>query len=155
MQWHLKKFEELDVRSLYLILKLRAEVFVVEQICLYLDPDDKDFKSYHLYCTDNDEVPAYARIVLPGVSYETPSIGRVVTAGKVRRTGIGKELMQRALLACDNLFPGKNITISAQCYLEKFYNNLGFETVSAPYPEDDIPHVKMIRISRQQHNIQQ
>jgi ElaA protein len=145
MEWHLKSFEELDTKTLYYILKLRAEVFVVEQTCPYLDPDDKDFKSHHLYATGKaGEVLAYARIVKPGVSYPTPAIGRVVTSPKIRKSGTGRILMQKCIQACSELFPGNPVTISAQCYLEKFYQSLGFETVSDPYPEDDIPHVKML-----------
>lgn len=148
MEWHVKKFAELDALTLYQILKLRAEVFVVEQTCPYLDPDDKDLKSIHVYGKENNSVLAYARIVEPGVSYDTPSIGRVVTSQLVRGKGAGKELMKRTLDACRQSYPEQKITISAQCYLEKFYLELGFETASDPYPEDDIPHIKMILKAR-------
>lgn len=144
MQWEVKKFEELDALTLYKILQLRAEVFVVEQTCPYLDPDDKDLQSYHVCGMKDGKLLAYSRVVKPGISYVTPSVGRVVSAPEVRRKGAGRELMKFTLEACNKLFPGRDITISAQCYLEKFYHEFGFRTISEPYPEDDIPHVKMI-----------
>lgn len=148
LSWEIKEFSGLSPSILYSILKLRAAVFVVEQTCAYLDPDGRDQQSLHVYGHDNGEVMAYARIVHPGVAYSTPAIGRVVTSPSIRRNGSGKELMKRAIESCRQHFPGQDITISAQCYLERFYNDLGFETISEPYPEDDIPHVKMILRSK-------
>jgi ElaA protein len=143
MEWEIKKFEELSNRELYSVLQLRAEVFVVEQNCPYLDLDDKDVQSLHVMGKMNNEILAYSRIVFPGISYDTPAIGRVVTSKKIRGSGAGKMLMQKSIEFCQQHFPGQKITISAQCYLEKFYSELGFNTISDTYLEDDIPHVKM------------
>lgn len=128
------------------MLILRARVFVVEQDCPYQDPDHKDPQSYHLWGTDNlGHVVAYARIVKPGVSYNEVSIGRVVVAPEYRGSGMGVELMQETMRMVEQFYGPVPIRLSGQCYLERFYNDLGFETVSEEYMEDDIPHVEMLR----------
>lgn len=140
MIWHDKPFDALTARELYAILALRAQVFVVEQACVYLDPDGKDPVSRHLWVADSD-VLAYIRIVPPGISYAEISIGRVVTAPAARGRGLAKELMLRGIAACG----AQPIRIGAQCYLERFYADLGFERAGADYIEDGIPHLEMVR----------
>jgi ElaA protein len=144
IQWTCKKFEALTNQEVYAILKLRSEVFVVEQNCVYLDTDDKDQDSYHL-CgwLDNNILAAYTRIMPPGASYADASIGRVVTAPATRKSGYGKLLMEKSIAACFELFDTPSITIGAQQYLTKFYQDLGFIQVGMPYLEDGIPHIKM------------
>ena len=143
-KWLLQTFNELSTLELYYILEARNSVFVVEQYCNYLDTDGKDIKSYHLTCIINNEVAAYCRILPPGVSYMETSIGRVLTIQKYRRLGLGKELMKLSIKHAFEKFPGNNIRIGAQMYLEEFYKELGFVTDSEDFLEDNIPHVEMI-----------
>lgn len=143
-----KAFAELTTRELYAMLALRSEVFIVEQRCVYLDPDGLDLDAHHLFgwsATEPETLVCGVRILGPGVSYAEPSIGRVVTSPRFRGSGVGRVLMQRAMLECARLYPGQGIQIGAQQYLERFYAGLGFVTVSAPYDEDGILHVKMLR----------
>ena len=139
-------FEELTLVQLYKIMKLRQEVFVVEQNCPYLDADDKDQESFHLVSWDKQGAAvAYVRLLPKGVSYEKyASIGRVVTSKSIRGSGGGKKLMQEALVWSEKLFPGAPLKISAQSYLLKFYRELGFQPVGEEYLEDDIPHWAMV-----------
>ena len=141
--WKLSSFEELSNKELYEILKLRSEVFVVEQNCVYLDADSLDYVSYHFCGYQNEQLQAYVRILPPGISYDNASIGRVLSRKSARRTGIGIALMKKAITICLNLFSVKEIDISAQVYLIKFYSDLGFKTLGETYLEDDIPHIKM------------
>ena len=145
MNWMLKKFDELSLRELYAILHLRCRVFVVEQNCVYLDPDGKDEAAWHLIGIEDDELIAYARIFPPGLAYHDPSIGRVVTAPEKRRSGLGRELMDQSLKICEKLFGKTSITLSAQVYLMRFYESLGFFATSDEYLDDGIPHIKMTR----------
>ncbi|MCB9326551.1 MAG: GNAT family N-acetyltransferase [Lewinellaceae bacterium] len=146
MNFQCLPFEQLSLGQLYKIMKLRQEVFVVEQNCPYLDADDKDQESFHLVSWDeNGEALAYVRLLPKGLSYpEYASIGRVVTSAKIRRSGGGKQLMQEALLWAKKLFGDTPVKISAQSYLLSFYRNLGFEPIGEEYLEDDIPHRAMI-----------
>lgn len=144
--WKLKAFDELTPYELYAILRLRTEVFIVEQNCPYQDEDDKDQKGWHLMGWQDDLLAGYTRLLPVGVAYDDmPSIGRVVTSPAVRGTGIGKELMQVSIEKCEELFGKRPIRIGAQQYLERFYRSLGFEQTSEMYLEDDIPHIKMVR----------
>lgn len=142
--WHCKPFSELTAKELYKILKLRNEVFVVEQNCAYLDTDEKDYKALHLFAEIDNEIAAYARLLPQGISYKDASIGRVVTAASYRNVRLGKTLMQKAIDTTLSFFGTNSIRISAQSYLIKFYSNLGFRIVSDEYLEDDIPHVEML-----------
>jgi ElaA protein len=138
-----KSFEELTTIELYALLQLRSEVFVVEQDCVYQDVDGYDQSAMHLLMYLDDALCAYSRLIPPGIKYESASLGRVVTRRSARGGGHGKALMQSAMTHCKRLWPHNGLTISAQAYLEKFYQSLGFETDSEPYMEDDIPHIKM------------
>ncbi len=140
----LKTFEELSVADLYAILQLRAAVFVVEQNCVYQDLDGADQDSMHVMGMQDQTLVCYARLVPPGIKYETPAIGRVVLRQSSRQGGIGKLLMQQAINYCLQQWPKLDITISAQQYLERFYSELGFHVVSEPYIEDGIPHIEML-----------
>ncbi|MEO6547618.1 MAG: GNAT family N-acetyltransferase [Ferruginibacter sp.] len=143
LEWTTNSFDELTASELYTILRLRNEVFVVEQNCVYQDADDKDETSYHICGWMDTILVAYCRVLPPGTSYDESSIGRVVTAQAFRNTGSGRQLMERAIEFTLGHFSCKKITISAQLYLEKFYGSLGFVKISAPYLEDNIPHIKM------------
>ena len=147
ISWNLKPFEELSVNELYSILKLRAEVFVVEQNCSYQDLDGKDLKSVHLMGTNKDnELIVYSRIVPPTISFNEVSIGRVLSALKYRKTGAGKLLMQKSIEVIYQKFGEVPIRISAQAYLKTFYERLGFVKTSEEYLEDGIPHIEMLKL---------
>ena len=141
--WQIKSFETLTVSELYAILKLRSEVFVVEQNCAYLDIDGKDPLALHLFGVYNDQIVACSRLFKPGITYETASIGRVVVSADYRDKKWGKELMLQSISAIKHQFGETQITIGAQLYLKKFYESLGFAQSSEMYLEDNIPHIKM------------
>ena len=141
--WH--RFAELGVDSLYDALQLRCRVFVVEQ-GPYLDPDGRDRQSWHLLGRDGaGTLISYLRVADPGVNYDEPSIGRVITAPEVRGTGSGRALMTEGVAGCERQWPGRAVRISAQAHLERFYNAFGFVRVGENYIEDTIPHVEMLR----------
>lgn len=143
MKFVLKSFNELTLTELYDMLKLRCAVFVIEQNCNYQDMDDKDQMSHHLIGFENNRLVACARILPKGVSYPEVSIGRVMVEKGMRGTGAGKELMKQAIEYAKKLYKADEIVISAQCYLDKFYSDLGFVSEGESYLDDDIPHIKM------------
>ncbi len=143
-QWLIKNFDELSTSELYQILQLRNEVFVVEQNCVYQDADGKDFTAFHLFLKTDKDIIAYARIFKAGNYFNQASIGRVVVRPKNRGQNYGKLLMQKAIDFVVNTLKEKTIEISAQTYLLKFYNELGFKETGKEYLEDGIPHLKMI-----------
>lgn len=143
--WILKKFDDLSPHELYAIIKLRNEVFVVEQDCVFQDADDKDQPSFHLMGMNGSKLLAYSRIVPPGIAYKEPSIGRVVSSPSLRGTGIGKELMTQSIESLFKLFGHSPIKIGAQVYLLKFYASFGFNPSGAIYLEDGIEHITMLK----------
>jgi len=148
VSWQAKHFQQLSIDELYDILKLRIDVFVVEQTCYYPDLDniDRDIDTIHLFCYQEGNISAYLRILAKGQSYdEYISIGRVIVAKQARGTGLGHQLMAEALSLSKKYFPEEVIKISAQEHLESFYNKHGFERVSAMYLEDNIPHIAMLQ----------
>ena len=143
--WQCLAFSELTAAQLYAILKVRSEVFVVEQNCAYQDMDGADPHCMHLIAwTDDGQVAAYLRLVPPGLKFIEASIGRVITSQIVRGQGIGKQLIVKGLAQMQSSYPDQAIRIGAQQYLEKFYQSFGFITCSDMYLEDDIPHVEML-----------
>ena len=141
----IKKFDELNLNELYNILKLRSEVFVVEQNCVYQDLDDLDKISYHFFIKDkNEEIKSYLRIYEK--DEETAQIGRVLTQIKERKKGLAKKLMEKGIEFCKNEMKKKKIYLEGQVYCHKFYLNLGFEIISDEFLEDGIPHYKMMKI---------
>ena len=145
IKWTCLPFAQLTPANLYAILRLRTEVFVIEQDCLYQDMDGFDQQALHLCGMIGERLACYARLFAPGVKYPGASIGRVVTAPDSRAAGIGRALMQQAMEQCQQRWPAAAITLSAQHHLEKFYHSFGFATVSEPYMEDGIPHIEMTR----------
>jgi ElaA protein len=146
MQWQCSTFSDLSPKSLYEILKARAEVFIVEQHCAYLYLDGIDEYAHHLVLQgESRDLVAYARLIPPMVKFEEPSIGRVLTAQNARGKGFGRHLMQESILRTNALYPAFPIRISAQAYLEKFYSDFGFVRVSDNYDEDGIAHLEMLR----------
>jgi len=143
LNWQIKQFNELSTTETYQILALRSLVFVVEQNCVYQDIDNKDQKAFHLFCIENNQIIAYARLFKAGDYFNEASIGRVVVHPNYRGKNNGHKLMQQAILLCENILHETKITISAQQYLKKFYETHGFVQTSAMYLEDDIPHIQM------------
>lgn len=152
IQWHIKYFDELSVQQLYDALKLRTDVFIVEQHCVYSDLDsnqnqlDRHKKTLHLLGYQDTTLVAYLRVLAQGQSYDDYiSIGRVVTTKPLRGIGLGHELMAEGLKVCQQHFANQPIKISAQEHLIRFYQQHGFKQVSEMYLEDEIPHVTMIK----------
>ncbi|MCR9226355.1 MAG: GNAT family N-acetyltransferase [Flavobacteriaceae bacterium] len=145
MQVSVKTFDELTNYELYQMLRLRSEVFVVEQDCVYQDLDNKDQKALHVIGVKDNEVVGYTRIFRPGDYFDNVSIGRVVVSKEQRKYGLGKEMMLASLAAIDKKFPKSPIEISAQSYLLKFYSDLGFSAFGKEYLEDGIPHTRMLK----------
>jgi len=144
MTWRWQRFNELGVDNLHDALQLRARVFILEQ-GPYLDVDGLDRASWHLLGRgDAGRLQAYLRVVDPGQKFDEPSIGRVVTAPEVRGTGLGRTLMREGLDGCRRLWPDRDIRISAQARLQRFYTGLGFVATGDEYQEDQIPHIEML-----------
>lgn len=145
MQWILKQFDKLSPIELYKILQLRNEVFIVEQNCPYQDCDNKDIYAWHLMGMQEEKLQAYSRLLAPGISYSESSIGRIVSSPSMRKTGMGKKLMDESINQVRNLFQSDIIRIGAQLYLQKFYESFGFVRDGDIYLEDNIPHILMLK----------
>lgn len=144
--WYIKHFKELSASEFHNLIQLREAVFVVEQDCPYLDVDGKDLDAYHIWAEDQKGTTlCTSRILKKGVSYSEVAIGRVCTSKEGRGKKIGKEMMKRCVDFIEKELKTNEIRISAQTYLLKFYNDLGFESTGKEYLEDDIPHVEMLK----------
>ena len=141
----IKNFKELTTQELYDILQLRAEVFVVEQDCVYQDVDGKDQKALHVCGYKDQKLVAYTRIFKPGDYFKEASIGRVVVRSNERQFKYGYDIMKASIEAIKINYNETLIRISAQTYLKRFYNNLDFNEVGEEYLEDGIPHINMIK----------
>lgn len=144
MEVVVKTFGELQVEELYKLLQLRSDIFVVEQDCIFLDPDDRDQEALHVLGWEGTELVGYARIFGPGDYFEQASIGRVAVKKTFRGRGLGIQVMQASINAVKERFGREEITLSAQKYLETFYRDLGFKREGEDYLEDGIPHVRMV-----------
>ena len=140
VKWYRKHFNELTTEELYEILRLRSEIFVVEQDCVYQDIDLKDKKCIHIFAMEDGVAAATLRVIPAGVSYDVPSIGRVVVKESYRRNGYARKMMLEAIDIIKNEFGGEKIRISGQAYLKDFYMSLGFGIVTDVYLEDGIKH---------------
>ncbi len=146
LSWHWHAWPALDSDTLYALLKLRSDIFVVEQNCVYSDMDGLDAQCRHLVGRDaTNSVQAGLRLVPPGIKHAAPALGRLVVAMPFRGTGVGRALMIEGLHGCARHYPGHAVFLSGQRHLEHFYRSLGFDTISEPYLEDGIPHVDMLR----------
>lgn len=141
MDLTVKRFEELDINELYEILKLRVDVFVVEQNCPYPELDDKDKSAWHVYIREDGKITAYLRVLDPGVSFDTAAIGRVISTR--RRCGLGTKLLQEGIRVARERMNADAIKIEAQTYARKFYELQGFRQTSEEFLEDGIPHIEM------------
>ncbi|QGZ40517.1 ElaA protein [Pseudoduganella flava] len=149
IDWQWLDFESIPRRDLYEVLRQRQEVFVLEQTCLYPDLDGYDEAAHHLMAWQTidgkRQLVAYLRCLAPGAKYAEMSLGRILTPAIARGTGIGRQLVAEGIRRAEQLHPGHRIRIGAQARLETFYQGFGFETVSAPYDEDGILHIDMLR----------
>jgi ElaA protein len=142
--WTCKSFDELTTKELYAILRLRSEVFVVEQNCVFLDMDNKDLDCHHLMGWEGDQLLGYSRILRKGISYEESSIGRIVTSPAARGRGIGRDLLIQSISTLYSLYGKGDIRIGAQYYLKGFYGSFGFVQKGDIYLEDGIEHIEML-----------
>ena len=145
LKWKIKPFDTLSVHELYDILRLRSEIFVVEQNCVYLDMDGKDKVALHLFAEYDGKIVAHARLFKAGICFDNASIGRVTVDAKYRDRKWGHDLMKEAIAGIALYFGQSAITIGAQLYLKKFYESHGFVQTSEMYLEDDIEHIEMRR----------
>lgn len=143
MAWHTYTFEELSGTELYEIIKLRVDVFVVEQKCPYPELDNLDQRCLHLAYRENGKVLAYARLVPAGVKYDIPSIGRVIVQPDARGRGLAKLLVAKCIDVIRSEWDAQEIQLQGQVYLQNFYQSFGFEPISEIYDEDGIPHIDM------------
>ncbi|MGV4795710.1 GNAT family N-acetyltransferase [Rhizobium sp. F40D2] len=141
----LKSVDELLARELYDLLKMRVDVFVVEQNCAYPELDGKDIDALHLRLLESGELLASARILKPHAPHDPSKIGRVVVSPDHRGKRLGDALMGEAISACERLYPANPIALSAQAHLRRFYEAFGFSVASEEYLEDGIPHIDMVR----------
>lgn len=146
LEWKIKPFDALSVHELYDLLKLRSEIFVVEQNCVYLDLDGKDKVALHLFGEFEGKIVAHARLFKAGISFDNASIGRVVVDSNYRDKKWGHDLMREAIMGIQLYFGESQITIGAQLYLKKFYESHGFVQTSEMYLEDDIEHIEMQKV---------
>ena len=146
IQFKIKPFNKLSITELYELLQLRSEVFVVEQNCVYQDIDGKDEKAIHVLGYYEGVLAAYSRLFKPNDYFTDSSIGRVIVKASHRDKKFGHDLMRVSISAIKDLFHETNITISAQLYLQKFYESHGFVAVGESYLEDDIPHIEMRKV---------
>jgi ElaA protein len=149
IDWQFSRFADLTPSDLYEVLAQRQNVFILEQTCLYPDIDGYDLDAHHLLgwrsVDGKRQLAAYLRVLAPGAKYDEMSIGRVLTTPFARGSGAGRSLLDEGIARAEALHPGHRIRIGAQQYLERFYGSFGFETVSAPYDEDGIMHIDMLR----------
>jgi ElaA protein len=154
LTWRFVEFGALTTRELYELLQLRSEVFVVEQACVFQDMDGADAQAMHLLGRlaegpgkqgQPGQLVAYARCFAAGIKFAESSIGRVVTHDKVRGSGAGHVLLQKAVACLTQQWGAQPIRIGAQARLEAFYKQHGFEATGAPYLEDGIAHIEMLR----------
>lgn len=146
IDWMLKPFDRLAPKELYQVLLLRSKVFVVEQQCVYLDPDNKDQRAFHLMGWYNNLLVAYARLFAPNDYFREAAIGRIISAPEIRGQGIGKLLMVKSIEISRRMYGNSSIRIAAQAYLKDFYSSFGFHADGKEFLEDGIPHIEMVLI---------
>lgn len=144
MRLEIKPFSALNLQELYALLRLRSEIFVVEQQCIYLDLDGKDTEALHVLGWKGSELCGYCRVFRPGDYFEEASIGRVAVSSEFRGNGYGARLMEFTIQAIQKEIGDCPIAISAQAYLQRFYEELGFKPEGELYKEDGIPHIRMV-----------
>jgi len=144
-RWRTTGFAELELLELYALLRLRQEVFIVEQECLYLDADGLDLPAVHMLCWRGDSLVAYQRCLPPGACYPGSALGRILVSAALRGRGLGRELVRRGITHNLGRWPGHDILINAQSYLRRFYTELGFTAEGGEYDDKGVPHIRMRR----------
>lgn len=144
-EWEYFSFNRLSVQMLYEVIKLRQDVFIIEQGCIYNDLDRLDQFSDHLLGLDRNKLAAYLRIVPAGKKYKEPSIGRVIVHPEYRGNELGNELIRQGITVAEEKYGKVPLRIEAQAHLEFFYSKFGFRTVTSPFDVDGIPHIEMLR----------
>ena len=145
MKFEIKEFNQLSTTELYSILKIRQEVFIIEQNCNYLDCDGLDLKAIHMSLNRGGELIAYLRMIKPNILSENIVLGRILVSINERNKNIGKEMMLQVINFLEKQYPNLSIEMSAQSYLIDFYNQFGFNIIGEEYLDDNIPHMKMIK----------
>ncbi len=143
LKWHTLSFADLGAERLYAIMRLRQEVFVVEQDSVYLDLDNRDQRAIHILGTESDNLVAYLRCIAPGPDSPDSQLGRIVVRPAARGNDLGRELVKRGIAYNRERWPGSDIRINAQAHLQDFYASLGFVAEGDEYLEDGIPHRQM------------
>ena len=143
-QWQTCDFAGLSNGQLYAALRLRQQVFVLEQDCLYLDLDNLDQDAIHMLCWQNGLLLAYQRCLAPGANFQESALGRIIVSESARGKDLGREIVRRGIRHNLERWPGHNIRINAQAYLQVFYTALGFIAEGDVHVEDDIPHIEMV-----------
>lgn len=146
MEIKILKFEDFNVQEIYEVLKLRCEVFVVEQDCVYQDLDGKDNKALHILGYEDGLLIAYARCFDAGIYFEEAAIGRILVRDNYRKLGYGHQITKAAINVVTTKLKADKIKLSAQTYLVTFYETHGFKTIGERYLEDGIPHIGMIKV---------
>lgn len=146
VRWKWSRLEDFSASELHDILAVRQRVFIVEQRCAYQDADDLDHTAWHLTGRTGDaQLVVYLRVNPPGSRYADPSIGRLLTVKAMRGRRLARKALKQALEKCEKAYPGHAIRVAAQTYLETFYRQFGFRAAGAPYDEDGIAHIDMMR----------
>lgn len=142
MRIYFKKFQELTNIEFYQIFKLRFDVFVIEQNCIYNEFDNIDYEASHIFIEENGEVIAYTRAYHKTKSID--SLGRVVVSPKYRKKQLGRKIVQVSIDYMQKEWQSQEIIISAQYHLKEFYSSFGFEQISQVYDDEGIDHIDMI-----------
>lgn len=142
MELVIKHFNELTNSELYDILKIRVDIFVVEQQCPYSEIDGKDKDAYHIFLRDENGIAAYLRVLKGGVSFPEPALGRVLTTR--RGEGLGARIAREGIAFAKEKLRAEKIRLEAQVYARGFYEKLGFRQCSEPFMDDGIEHIEMI-----------
>lgn len=143
-QWQTSDFGGLNTLELYAALRLRQQVFVLEQNCAYLDLDNLDQDAVHMMCWREGDLLAYQRCLAPGANFIESALGRIVVSAPARGQDLGRELVRRGIRHNLGRWPNNDIRINAQAYLQAFYAELGFVADGDVFDEDDIPHIQMV-----------
>jgi len=141
MDLFIKRYEELTREELYEILKLRVQVFVVEQACPYLEVDGRDQKAWHVYLKDEEGIQAYLRVIEKGVAFDEVAIGRVIAVK--RRQGLGTRILQEGIRVAKEQLGADCVVLEAQTYCRSLYEKQGFRQTSEEFLDEGIPHIKM------------
>ena len=147
VDWSCFCLSQMSSDQLFELLRMRQNIFIIEQSCIYSDIDDHDLSCWHLLGYGyNSELQAYCRLLKPQTIYKEAATGRVLVKEEYRRRGLARDLMLEAHRRCELIFKSSAVRLNAQVYLKEFYEDIGYRCVSGPYSEDGIMHVEMLRV---------